>query len=781
MKIFYLILVLVLAFVGHSQTSKQKIVDRTFVEFQMEKTVEINGKLYSIGTNNGSQETYSGLVKQDYNLNVEWLTYVYRGFFIPDKFQRLSHMVKTNDNHMIIAGAYGEYSDASAWIMEVDTNANIIWEKDISSLTFIEARFVIHNDVDGAFIACREPVFPDNAVFYNLDTNGDTLWTRRATSQMGVSLVNREGYMRTSDNAFIHFVHESGQAAHMEISNSGDLLSYTKYAQDITGTALLVNAVYYEPGAAYIAGRLAGSSAVIMKLDDNLNIQWSKMYPELSAFTGIKKVGNGEFIANGINTSGVYNNLATTVRLDANCDPIKGYAYGQIPGYHTIPFHATDLGDHYLFTGYRIEQGWNTGYQIMTDTTLNSGSCYQRTFDVSVQSIDIVQTAATVDYFQMGPSITTYGPGTDAGGFYSASYTDFEINNNIQTSIQTTGDDCGGGCIGVAEATSLGGVSPYSYEWSNGQSGDIATGLCSDDQLVLLTGDQLGCFRYDTIVVPAQAPVTEVCMVTVDQTSTKNIVVWEKPTSLSISGFKVYREVVGNYNVVGYVPYDSLSIFIDNTNGVNPNITSYRYKISTVDTCGNESALSDFHETIHVTQNQGSGNTINLIWDNYEGETFAYNRILRDTTGLGNWEVLDSVAGSVFTWTDQDPPVDSASYMIEILFSSVCTATGKAQDYNSSRSNISTTIGGGGIVGLEEEKDQKIKFYPNPVENMLTIEHDLNEARIIITDASGRLVMETIMSNENKTMIETNELSSGVYLVTILTETGRESARFVKR
>ena len=202
-------------------------------------------------------------------------------------------------------------------------------------------------------------------------------------------------------------------------------------------------------------------------------------------------------------------------------------------------------------------------------------------------------------------------------------------------------------------------------------------------------------FFFFSTISDFQVVSPPICLISVDSASTKNKVVWEKPITQAIDNFMVYREFgTGNYGVVGSVPYDSLSQFYDNTVGVNPNITSYRYKISAIDTCGNESQLSDFHETMHLSINLAPNGDINLIWDAYEGFPVTYYRILRDSTFSNNWEVLDSVSNNVFIWTDINPPTNGADYVIDVIAPFGCTST-KAQDHNSTRSNRSNILGGG--------------------------------------------------------------------------------------
>jgi hypothetical protein len=244
---------------------------------------------------------------------------------------------------------------------------------------------------------------------------------------------------------------------------------------------------------------------------------------------------------------------------------------------------------------------------------------------------------------------------------------------------------------GVADAVVTGGVAPYTYAWSSGGSNSTDTALVGGNYSLLVT-DTNGCMDSVDVVIPVSAPVQEICMVTVDSTSTMNVIVWEKPPGVTyIDSFRVYRDIAGVYSWVGSVPYGVDSYFTDSATGINPQVTSYRYKISLLDVCGNESEMSEHHETMHLQINN-SGGTANLLWDDYEGfdTTFLY-RILRDTTGLGdtNFVEIDSVTNNNFTYSDINPPANS-TYLVEVVHPwGGCTAK-KVKDFNSSKSNTSS-------------------------------------------------------------------------------------------
>jgi hypothetical protein len=247
-----------------------------------------------------------------------------------------------------------------------------------------------------------------------------------------------------------------------------------------------------------------------------------------------------------------------------------------------------------------------------------------------------------------------------------------------------------------------------------------------------------------------------------------NLVVWEKPVSQSIDSFLVFREVGSNYLQVGSVPYDSLSQYLDTDIGIDPNITSYRYKIAQVDTCGNISALSDFHETIHLTANQGINDEVNLIWDTYEGFSFGTYNILRDSTSSGNWELLGSVNSNNISYIDFNPPTIGASYMIEVVPPSTCTST-KAIDHNTTRSNMGIVGNGGGDPQFINNKNKvSFKIYPNPVQNVLKVELKQIELPCTITlkDLQGREIQSTI-TNSHKMELDLSSFERGIYIIGI--------------
>jgi len=760
MKKICLFLLLFPTFYLFAQSPKQRIIDRTAIGFKLRQSVQVGNKIYSTGFNESVSQAYPSLVKQNLELDPEWVDHFSRTGF-SDRYFSTIH--KTSANEIILTGAIGASGDHALWMLKLDTLENIVWEKDLSTSNDLGPNCFIPNQQDGGTILVTEYGSQWNINLVDINGNGDTLWTKRILSNTGANYRSPIGYWDANNNLNV-IIRVGSEKEILKLDASGNLLSYRKIS-DGNGGSLNIKAVYNDGVNTYFVGSQYGGSytSFILKMDANDNILWCKNYPEIQSFYGITEDINGDLITYGTINWGDLLNKVEVVKISSSGTPLIAKTYGQLPARHTLNSEILEVNNHFIISGWREYQSTETSYQLSLDRNLNSNSCYER--NIQITSLDLTPTFTSIT----NPSISSMYPHITSFGYNSGTYLSFGIfvsynlDNNLNTDIEVTGDDCGGTCNGSAVASSTGGNPSYNYEWSNGQNTSTATNLCYNNEIILITGDQLGCYRYDTLLVPQQAPVTDVCMVTVDSTSTQNIVVWEKPVSNTIQGFGIYREVVGNYTLMGYVPYDSLSQFTDNTNGVNPNITSYRYKISTLDTCGNESELSDYHETIHVTVNQGTNNNINLIWDNYEGFAFSYNRILRDTAGTGQWEVVDSVSSNVFTWTDINNPPSTVQYMVEVVLPSTCTAT-KQQSHNTTRSNRAGIQNGSGGTTIEEAILHQAEVYPNPFKATLTIQIATSEWEYQLIDLSGKIITSGV-GTTTQAEVDLGNLEGGMYIL----------------
>lgn len=341
----------------------------------------------------------------------------------------------------------------------------------------------------------------------------------------------------------------------------------------------------------------------------------------------------------------------------------------------------------------------------------------------------------------------------------------------LTVSLSVVHKQCG--ISGSATVNPSGGTSPYTYNWSNASTDQTATGLASGNYSVAVT-DANGCTTSGNISVADTTIGIDICIVTVDSTSTKNVIVWDKPVNTPIDSIRVYRDVASVYTYVGSVSVNALSQFVDSTVGVNPNLASYRYKISAVDTCGNESGLSAFHKTIHLQISPAVPTGYNLDWDDYLGFPITQYRILRDTMNGGTWHALDSTSFSITSYTD---PVswDTVAYVIEIDHPSGCTISIKnpnpmASNLNSSKSNLNRI--GDSTMHVAQVKDEILmNIYPNPSSGLFTLDLRKNNspAHVRIYNMLGEEVWKLNTGRRNKIAVDLRSHPAGVYYLKVST------------
>ena len=320
----------------------------------------------------------------------------------------------------------------------------------------------------------------------------------------------------------------------------------------------------------------------------------------------------------------------------------------------------------------------------------------------------------------------------------------------------------------------------YTYSWKKdglevGTSRNL-TGVGPGDYDVAVKDGT--CKTLATATIPAELPPTDpICLVTVDTASGKNLVVWQKTAGEGIISYNIYRETsqAGVFNLISNQPYDSLSQYMDVF--ADPVVRSWRYKISAVDNCGNESRLSAYHKTMHLTLNLGLLGGVNLIWNHYEGfSPFEKSYNIWRFSG-GNWEMLTSIPSNLDSYTDQSPPAGLIWYYVEAIHPTGCTPTEfKAGTLNSSRSNRQSRL----KTGIQEEINEQynLRIYPNPSSGKFTLSMDLVESEnvdIRVYDISGKLVYISSFDNyidKLETEIDMTGYAKGIYYLTVKTDKG---------
>jgi len=291
--------------------------------------------------------------------------------------------------------------------------------------------------------------------------------------------------------------------------------------------------------------------------------------------------------------------------------------------------------------------------------------------------------------------------------------------------------------------------------------------------------DSIGCKNTYTQTIQAGPipPTQPLCMVTVDQTNTHNLLVWEKSNlDPVVDSFIVYREITtNNYLRIGAVSKDSMSTFDDFL--ANPSTTGYRYKLLTKNAQNVESILSEYHNTVYLTHTGANFNWTPYQVENNTTPVASYD-VYRDDNSTGSFNLIGNTTGNQFGYTDnQYSNFPNASYYVEASMSSgICNPT---RNFTGARSNTNHI----GTLGIQQLNKHSINVYPNPANDIIYVTlHDaslINNTTIEIYNAIGNLVLTQKSYSENTSII-INSLTKGIYTVRVISDNKQTVNRIIK-
>ena len=293
------------------------------------------------------------------------------------------------------------------------------------------------------------------------------------------------------------------------------------------------------------------------------------------------------------------------------------------------------------------------------------------------------------------------------------------------------------------------------YAWSTGVSTPTISVSTAGTYQVTIT-DIHGCHASDTVVVGFVTNDGEpILLITIDTINGNNKVTWETAGLTDVTT-KIYREVSTNvYTLVGTAPY------LDGewTDTVNSISQTWRYKITTVDTCTNESLQSLYHQTISTATVPLVPSGYRVEWTEYiieggkKGTKSVSNYYVFAVDGLGlNWLPVQiaTVSGTVTSYNL--PTITDSMFVVGAQISAKKTLTNTL-----ALSNVVSNPLISGIPSIVSANP--ISIYPNPSTGVFTI------------SANGILSIYNIIgeciSTEKIYSTTTIQLNSGIYMIKI--------------
>ena len=358
-------------------------------------------------------------------------------------------------------------------------------------------------------------------------------------------------------------------------------------------------------------------------------------------------------------------------------------------------------------------------------------------------------------------------------------------NLNPGVYLTPTPLSCLNSCDGSISSIMIGSTPPYHYLWiPTGDTTASISNLCSGTYILNVVDSNNVVYTDSVTITPgyigtSPLPAPSICIVSIDTTIDKNVVIWEKPFYTQIDSFLVYKEtnITGNFIQIGSNAYSDFSTFIDYASI--PAQQANRYKLGIKDSCGRITILSDHHKTIHLTVSPGIGGTWNLIWDSYEGFSYSSVNIYRGTSST-NLSLLTSISSTLFSYTDLTPPSGIIYYMIEVVNPVICNPTYKTVNgITSSLSNIVTNA----ITNIEEStENSSFTAYPNPASNGINIQMNEsfgNNYTLQLVNLLGEVVYSKNKINQQTQYIETSIFSDGLYFIQIKTDKSVSSKKII--
>lgn len=381
-------------------------------------------------------------------------------------------------------------------------------------------------------------------------------------------------------------------------------------------------------------------------------------------------------------------------------------------------------------------------------------------------------------------------------GIYSVSVTDnkncvitrpvaLSTNNGPVISGEVSNlSSCGSISNGSINVSISGGTQPYTYSWNTGDTTQDLSNLNIGLFGIQVTDAGL-CKSYASfqIGIDSIPLLPEICLVTVDTTTGTNQIVYERSHNPRVTGYNFYRETsqTNVYNFVGTLSQNDEGLFTDSI--ANPFYRSWKYKITAIDSCGNETQRSVTHKTIHMQANLGLANAINLSWDNYQGFNYNTYFIWRHTIQNG-WELLDSVPSNINTYSDIPPATGQLKYFIEIRKDSDCDpsrariATSRSNVKNSSRTMDTVTV-------VANHKPFSFSATPNPTKNIVTLNFGGKlylDIDMEIIDIKGSVVYGSYNKSNfgSPLQVDVKNLAQGIYFLKVNADNYSKVIKLIK-
>ena len=675
-----------------------------------------------VGFNNGMEDVW--IVKLTADGNIQWTK------VLGSSWDDIAHcIIPTEDNGFIMAGkagasdgdVTGNHGGYDCWIVKLDADGEVLWKTCLGGSNIDEA-YAIKQTTDKGYIVAARSISDDGQVSYNhggydfwlikIDGSGNIQWEKSyGGSNDDVAL----GIDQTSDGGYI--------ATGYTKSNDGD-----------------------------VSGLNGGEDYWTIKVDSIGNLKWQSCLggSDNEEANGVLQLPDNNIVVAGYtfsNDGDVTGNHGSRdswiIVYDNNGNVLKSTCYGGSEQDAIYGITKTTSGG---FAAAGIANTGSGGNMWMAKFDKNAFIKWQKTYN-GYRAYSIKEIAD--DSFVL------------AGSENTVYYFDFKVLRTCKTGYVSIAIEDRDYCFST-ELNARGNF--IHYRWNTGDTTKRITITEGGTYSVSAYNDD-GCPATDSYDAPGPIPLIdhpEICMVTFDESSGKNKIIYHIENNEFTDSVIFYR--LNNQNGLYYqldtYPVTDTSVFIDST--ANPAQKSFQYVVTLKDTCGRESLYSPMHRTIYL-HGGVFDNLIKLDWTEYKGFSFSNYNVYRSLNN-DDYELIATLPKTTRSFTDVNPPDVKKKYQVRVTKETPCVL--EDTTFNESASNI--LVYDASVIN--DINTTSTTLYPNPFNRQLLLSRKQTAELITVelVDIYGKIISRYyLQSGIPDLTIPATDLPSGIYLVRI--------------
>ena len=291
----YDVLVLKLDAGGNIQWQKAYDINNYDFAYSIQQTIDggyiVAGYTFSV---DGLSDAL--VLKLDANGNIQWQK-TYGG----SSGDWVYSIQQTTDGGYIIAGAtfsFGSYY-ADSWILKLDSNGNIQWQKAYNKRE-MDSAYSIQQTTDGGYIVAGQTrVYNEPDIWVlKLDSNGNIMWDNIYGGNSGASA---SAIVQTTDGGYVVTgrVKAYGEGMYdawvLKLDGNGNIQWQKTYGGSNYDSAYSIQQT--TDGGYILSGNIDSFFAWALRLDMNGNILWQKAYGENGVISSIRQPDGGFIMA----------------------------------------------------------------------------------------------------------------------------------------------------------------------------------------------------------------------------------------------------------------------------------------------------------------------------------------------------------------------------------------------------------------------------------------------------------------------------------------------------